>query len=83
LLVVAHGAIDNAKDRTMEPTQLTIFGMTCGHCETAVRNALEAVDGVTLVTVDRQGGSAVVTGSAPIALLIEAVDDAGFDAAAQ
>ncbi len=66
----------------MERIRLTISGMTCGHCETAVQSALEAVEGVTSVTVDRQGGSATVVGSAAAAALVEAIDDAGFDASA-
>lgn len=34
--------------------------MTCSHCEARVKQALEAVDGVTGATVSRQSGTAVV-----------------------
>lgn len=36
----------------MEMLQLTVTGMTCGGCETAVRNALGRVEGVDTVTAD-------------------------------
>ena len=64
----------------MEPTTIRIEGMTCGHCEASVKTALESVEGVKEVSVDREAGTASVVGSASPALLVEAVDDAGFDA---
>ena len=65
----------------MEPTTtIRIEGMTCGHCEAAVKRALESVSGVTRVSVDRAAGAAQVAGSAARAELVAAVDDAGFDA---
>ncbi len=33
-------------------TNLTIIGMTCGHCQHAVRKALQGVPGVTDAVVD-------------------------------
>jgi copper chaperone len=35
----------------MEHTTLTIDGMTCGHCVSAVRQALDGVDGATVESV--------------------------------
>ena len=61
--------------------KLKVEGMTCGHCEASVKRALEAVEGVSRVEVDRAAGSATVVGTATVAALIEAVDDTGFDAA--
>jgi len=40
---------------------ISIEGMMCEHCERAVKNALEALDGVTLAEVSHKKGSAVVT----------------------
>ncbi|HLR46857.1 MAG TPA: cation transporter, partial [Deinococcales bacterium] len=54
-------------------TQLKVTGMTCGHCEQAVKQALEEVAGVTAVSVDRSSSSASVEGSANPAALIAAV----------
>lgn len=66
----------------MEPQiKLNIVGMTCGHCESSVRRALEAVDGVVSVEVDRGAGAATVAGSVAPEVLVAAVEDQGFDAA--
>jgi copper chaperone len=63
--------------------RLKITGMTCGHCERAVRSALESVEGVTrVVEVDRDKGSASVEGSAEIAVLVAAVREEGYEAEA-
>ena len=61
--------------------QLKVNGMTCGHCEAGVREALAAVPGVTAVTrVDREAGVAEVEGSADVAALIAAVVEEGYEA---
>lgn len=61
---------------------LNITGMTCGGCEKAVRRVLEAVPSVTSASVDRDAGSARVETSGPVdpAVLVSAVEDAGYDA---
>ena len=62
---------------------LTVTGMTCGHCEAAVRRALEAVPGVTrVVEVDRSRNLAVVEGNPEVAALIAAVKEEGYQASA-
>ena len=62
---------------------LTVTGMTCGHCEAAVRRALEAVPGVTrVVAVDRGRNIASVEGDADVAALIAAVKEEGYQASA-
>ena len=61
-------------------TTLTVEGMSCEHCEQSVADALEAVDGVTGVTVDREGELATVEGDADVSALVTAVDDAGYTA---
>ncbi|MBT2690225.1 heavy-metal-associated domain-containing protein [Bacillus sp. ISL-47] len=35
----------------MEKVALKVVGMTCGHCEEAVKNALMSVDGVASVSI--------------------------------
>ncbi|GGR92784.1 CopZ family metallochaperone [Deinococcus sedimenti] len=61
-------------------TELTITGMTCGHCEKAVREALQGVPGVDTVQVDRASGQASVTGTADTQALIHAVTEEGYGA---
>ena len=40
---------------------MKIEGMMCGHCEAAVKKALEAIDGVVSAEVSHTDGTAVVT----------------------
>lgn len=62
-------------------TELTVQGMTCGHCEAAVRKALAAVPGVTAVLeVDRTRNRAVVEGEADASALVAAVKEEGYQA---
>lgn len=64
-------------------TNLTVTGMTCGHCEAAVRKALETVPGVLrVVEVDRTKNLAVVEGEVDVAILIAAVKEEGYEAVA-
>ena len=60
---------------------LVVEGMMCGNCEAKVRGALEEVDGVSRADVVWEAGTAVVYGSAPAAVIIDAVEDMGKDAA--
>lgn len=60
---------------------LKVEGMTCGHCEAAVRSALETVPGVVRVTeVSRERQIAVAEGDVAIEALISAVEEEGYRA---
>ena len=61
-------------------TELNISGMTCGHCQTAVTNALKNVPGVEDVQVDLQTGKAVVEGQVDPQALLAAVTEEGYGA---
>lgn len=61
--------------------QLTITGMTCGHCQSAVKNALESVSGVKKAEVDLASGVARVEGDADVNKLVAAVEEEGYGAA--
>lgn len=61
-------------------TELTVSGMTCGHCETAVKNALKDVPGVNNVLVDLKNGTAAVEGDVDAQALIAAVTEEGYGA---
>ncbi|WP_276258585.1 CopZ family metallochaperone [Haloglomus litoreum] len=63
-------------------TTITVNGMSCDHCERTVSDAIEAVSGVTDVTVDRTAGTATVEGEADPNTLVAAVEDAGYEASA-
>lgn len=57
---------------------LKIEGMMCGHCEAAVKKALEAVAGVESAEVSHVSGTAVVIGNADDAALKKAVEDKDY-----
>ncbi|PAQ13432.1 copper chaperone CopZ [Bacillus sp. FJAT-42315] len=66
----------------MEQTTLQVKGMTCGHCEKAVKSALLEVEGVKEVTVDLPTGSVAVAfdaEKATVAQMKETVEDQGYD----
>jgi len=62
-------------------TRLSISGMSCAGCVTAVEGALRAVPGVAAANVNLADRSADVIGSAEPAALMEAVKAAGYEAA--
>ena len=64
---------------TMEKT-MKIEGMMCGHCEAAVKKALEALDGVEEAIVSHEAGTAVVKMSHEVAddVLTKAVEDKDY-----
>lgn len=64
------------------PTTLTVRGMSCGHCEQSVEDALTGVDGVTDATADRERETATVEGDADATTLVAAIEDAGYGASA-
>lgn len=61
-------------------TVLLVSGMTCGHCEAAVKTEVGKVAGVTDVAVDLETKLVTVTGiGLDHAALVSAVDEAGFE----
>lgn len=66
----------------MTTTEYRVTGMTCGHCESSVRNAVSHLDGVKQVEVSAARGTLVVTSdeSAADAAVLAAVGDAGYTA---
>lgn len=60
----------------------SVPGMTCGHCEAAVKHEVGSVAGVTAVDVDLEHKTVVVSG---VALdrdaIVRAIDEAGYDIA--
>jgi copper chaperone len=68
----------------MEKTTLQVSGMTCGHCEKAVKTALLNVEGVANATVSLKDGKVEVEynpSKASVGNLKEAVEDQGYDVA--
>ena len=67
------------ENKTMTKT-MKIEGMMCGHCEAAVKKALEALDGVAGAEVSHEKGTAVVTLDKDVdnAVLTKAVEDKDY-----
>lgn len=66
----------------MAATEYTVTGMSCGHCENAVREEVSGIDGVTGIEVSADTGRLVVTSEQPVddQAVIDAVDEAGYSA---
>jgi copper chaperone len=64
-----------------EEFALLVPGMTCGHCESAVRSEIEKLPGIDHVHVDLETKAVIVHGTGiDRAAVIAAVDEAGFEA---
>ncbi|MFI0822016.1 heavy-metal-associated domain-containing protein [Streptomyces sp. NPDC021098] len=61
-------------------TVYSVTGMTCGHCKSAVTDAVSGIDGVLGVEVDVDAGRVAVTtsGEPDDAAFAKAVDEAGY-----
>lgn len=64
----------------MTTSTFQVTGMSCGHCENAIRDEVSQLSGVEDVQVSAADGRLVVTASAalPADEVIAAVDDAGY-----
>lgn len=56
----------------------TVTGMTCGHCERAVTQALEQVDAQVQVKIDRSQNQVQVQSALPREVLMQAIADEGY-----
>ncbi|MBX3585358.1 MAG: heavy-metal-associated domain-containing protein [Ramlibacter sp.] len=55
-----------------------VQGMTCGHCERAVTQAVKSVDPAAEVKVDRAGGKVDVQSDQPRDAIARAIADEGY-----
>ncbi|MFC4000074.1 heavy-metal-associated domain-containing protein [Prauserella oleivorans] len=64
----------------MIETTYTVSGMTCEHCARSVTEEVEALDGVTGVTVDLPTGAVTVASQKELGLddVRAAVEEAGY-----
>ncbi|MEQ1945284.1 heavy metal translocating P-type ATPase [Mesorhizobium sp. VNQ89] len=82
---IAYGALVNAIEEAgyavpATRTELAIEGMTCASCVARVERALASVPGVAAARVNLATERATVEGLIDAALLVKAVEDAGYDA---
>lgn len=65
---------------SLPTTNLAVTGMHCEKCVARVKEALEAIDGVTSAEVVLDTNSAKVTGDVDAAAMIAAIEALGFGA---
>lgn len=67
----------------MSSVSVTVVGMTCGHCVSAIRQEVGAIPGVTGVDVDLGAGTVTIASDAPVAEadIRAAVEEAGYELA--
>ena len=63
-------------------SQFNVLGMSCGHCVKAISNAIKALDDAAVVEVDLAQGQVRVQSSLTDEQIKAAIDDAGFELAA-
>lgn len=66
----------------MDTSEYQVTGMSCGHCEVAIRGEVSQIAGVTDIDVSAQSGKLVITSAQPLddATILAAVDEAGYEA---
>ena len=66
----------------MVTSEFQVTGMTCGHCEMAIRNEVGQISGVQEIQVSAQTGKLVVVSEQGLADadVFAAVDEAGYSA---
>ena len=60
----------------------TVTGMTCGHCERAVKTAVQQIDPQAVVTIDRAAHRVDVASARPREALAKAIAEEGYSVAA-
>ncbi|WP_149085008.1 MULTISPECIES: heavy-metal-associated domain-containing protein [Microbacterium] len=67
----------------MSTSEYQVTGMSCGHCEVAIREEVSRIPGVDGIDVSAQSGKLVVRSTGPVddAAVLAAVDEAGYQAA--
>ena len=83
MIVLALGAkywksyqINHHKTATVK--EFKVKGMMCAHCKANVEKGLAALPGVEKVTVDLAKGTALVEGFVPDQLVIDCIEDLGY-----
>ena len=66
----------------MEKTILKVEGMSCSHCENAIKKSVGALDGVSAVTVDLKGKTVSVEyegSKVSLDRIKSEIEDQGYD----
>ena len=66
----------------MEKIELNVMGMSCAHCENAIKKALSALNGVSKVDVDLQTKKVIIeylANKSTPADFKKAIEDQGYE----
>jgi copper chaperone CopZ len=66
------------RNKTTAMKEFKVKGMMCAHCKANVEKGIAALPGVEKVTVDLAKGTALVEGSIPDQIIIDCVEDLGY-----
>jgi len=66
----------------MSTQQFQVQGMTCGHCEKAVTQAIKTLDPQAQVRIDRQQNKVEVDSAQPRDAIAQAIAEEGYKVAA-
>jgi copper chaperone len=61
--------------------QFNVTGMTCGHCEMAVKRAIQQLDSSAQVVIDRAHNLVQVDSTQPRAAIAAAIQEEGYTVA--
>ncbi len=56
--------------------KLNVHGMTCAHCEQAIKNAVATLGGAA--EVDLNSGTVLITGTSDASAVRQVIEDAGY-----
>jgi copper chaperone len=62
----------------MTTINLKVTGMTCGHCEKAVTQAIRSLDSAAEITINRETNRVTIQTPIEPARLIAAISDEGY-----
>jgi copper chaperone len=70
------------RETMMNTTKYQVTGMTCGHCEVAIRAEVGQIGGVEHIEVSSASGKLVITSAVALdeSAVLGAVDEAGYSA---
>jgi Cu+-exporting ATPase len=58
--------------------ELTVEGMSCGHCVGRVTKSIQQVDPAAQVNIDLPTGKVKIDSGADVDRIVKAIDDAGY-----
>jgi copper chaperone len=74
--------LSSTQRNTAMSQTFTVTGMTCGHCERAVKNAVQQLDPQAQVSIDRAANRVDVDSAQPREALAKAIAEEGYGVAA-